>query len=222
MKKAIYIITAALVLLVSAATAASAEDYEAFATGRVTCGVLNVRVSPDETSEKVTAITYGTEVKLLYCNGYNWYCVQLADGTTGFCCADYIRVNGNETASATAEAIIATAKSFLGTPYVYGASGPNAFDCSGFTSYVFAANGISLPRSSAAQSGVGTVVSRSELQPGDLVFFATAAANRVSHVGIYIGNGDIIHAATGQGRVVINNLSQSYYSSRFLWGTRVL
>ena len=213
MKKIITFIILSLALFAAPAFA------EGFATGYVTCDTLNVRSAPDETSDVVTKIHRGDEIELLYCNGYNWYCVELSDGTTGFCHAGYI---STEKPSHDVEAIIATAKSLLGRPYSYGASGPNAFDCSGFTSYVFAAHGISLPRSSAAQSAVGVTVSRSELQPGDLVFFATGSSGRVNHVGIYLGNGDIIHAATGQGRVVINNFSMNYYSSRFLWGKRIL
>ncbi len=214
MKK--FFITLAALAAIFAAPAALAEGYD---TGYVTCDVLNVRTSPDASSEIVGKLYRGQEVELVYCNGYDWYCVELSDGRTGFCHADYI---STEKPSADADAIIATAKSLLGRPYSYGASGPNAFDCSGFTSYVFAAHGISLPRSSAEQSRVGVTVSRGELAPGDLVFFATGGGGRVSHVGIYIGGGDIIHAATGQGHIAINNLSQSYYSSRFLWGKRVL
>ncbi|MCH5188675.1 MAG: C40 family peptidase [Oscillospiraceae bacterium] len=213
MKKIITFIILSLALFAAPAFA------DGFATGYVTCDTLNVRSAPDETSSIVTRVYRGNEVELLYCNGYNWYCVQLPNGTTGFCHAGYI---STERPTSNVDSIIATAKSFLGRPYSYGASGPNAFDCSGFTSYVFAAYGISLPRSSAAQSTVGVTVSRSELQPGDLVFFATGSSGKVSHVGIYIGNGDIIHAATGQGKVVINNFSMNYYSSRFLWGKRVL
>lgn len=193
---------------------------EGFAQGWVSCDVLNVRSEPSDTASIVTKVYRGTELTLVYCNGYNWYYVELSDGTTGFCYAGYISLE-KPSASELGEKIVAFAKSQLGKPYSYGASGPNAFDCSGFTSYVFAANGISLPRTSVSQSAVGTTVSKSELLPGDLVFFATGSSGRVSHVGIYIGNGDIIHAATGQGKIAINNLSQSYYSSRYLWAKRV-
>lgn len=217
MKKLISIL---IIILMMGGTAAFADE---FAKGYVNCDVLNVRSTPDVNSEVVAKIYRGQEVGLLYCNGYNWYCVQLSNGKTGFCSADYISVNYAAPASdSKGEAIIQTAKAYLGKPYVYGAAGPNSFDCSGFTSYVFASHGISLPRTSSSQSGVGTTVARSDLRPGDLVFFATGSSGAVSHVGIYIGDGNIIHAASGQGKVVINNLSQSYYSSRYLWAKRVL
>ncbi len=84
------------------------------------------------------------------------------------------------------------ALSKLGSPYVYGATGPNAFDCSGLTQWAFKQVGISIPRTAEAQAGSGTPVSRDQLQPGDLVFFYSP----VSHVGIYAGNGNVVHAST--------------------------
>jgi cell wall-associated NlpC family hydrolase len=91
-----------------------------------------------------------------------------------------------------AQVAVDTAMAQIGDPYVWAAAGPDAFDCSGLMQYAFAAAGVSLPHSSSMQSQMGTPVSRSELQPGDLVFFYSP----VSHVGMYIGNGQMVHAAT--------------------------
>lgn len=214
-------ITLFMITLMFGGTAVFADE---FAKGYVNCDVLNVRASADASSDIVTKVYRGQELSLLYCNGYNWYGVRLADGRTGFCNVNYVSLTPVTASPAYSEgtSIVETAKAYLGRPYVYGASGPYSFDCSGFTSYVYAAHGISLPRSSRAQSTVGTTVAKSELLPGDLVFFATGSSRGVSHVGIYIGDGNIIHAASGQGKIVINNLSQSYYSSRYLWAKRVL
>ncbi|MCL6472980.1 MAG: C40 family peptidase [Firmicutes bacterium] len=88
--------------------------------------------------------------------------------------------------------VVSIALGLLGTPYAWGASGPNAFDCSGFTSYVYRQVGISLPHSSRAQYNSGDRISRDELQPGDLVFFAHGRV--ISHVGIYVGGGNFVHA----------------------------
>jgi cell wall-associated NlpC family hydrolase len=108
--------------------------------------------------------------------------------------------------SAAATAIgVALAK--VGTPYVWGASGPNGFDCSGLTSYAYAAAGVSLPHSSSAQSQLGRQVSRAELQPGDLVFFYTP----ISHVGLYIGNGMMVHARTFGQPVAVTSVDQRGY-----------
>jgi peptidoglycan DL-endopeptidase CwlO len=94
--------------------------------------------------------------------------------------------------SGAAQAAVNTALAQVGDPYVWGAAGPNAFDCSGLTQYAFAAAGISLPHSSSMQARMGTPVSRSQLQPGDLIFFYSP----VSHVAMYIGNGQMVHAST--------------------------
>ena len=94
--------------------------------------------------------------------------------------------------SATAQVAVDTALAQLGDPYIWAAAGPDAFDCSGLTQFAYAAAGISLPHSSNMQSTMGTYVAKADLQPGDLVFFYTP----VSHVGMYIGNGQMVHAPT--------------------------
>jgi peptidoglycan DL-endopeptidase CwlO len=112
-------------------------------------------------------------------------------------------------AAATRAAALDHAMSKIGSPYRYGATGPNAFDCSGLVSWAFKKAGKSLPRTSRAQSKVGTPVSRSELQPGDLVFFYKP----VSHVGIYIGDGKIVHASTRKSPVKISDISRMKFNS---------
>jgi len=117
------------------------------------------------------------------------------------------------------------AKSFLGTPYVWGATGPNKFDCSGFTQWVYRDSGINIPRVSRDQARVGQYVSYDQLQRGDMVFFDThkKRTGRVSHVGIYLGGGNFIHASSAGKSVVIYNFNQKpFYKKRFLWGRRVL
>ena len=114
--------------------------------------------------------------------------------------------------------VINYAYNFLGKPYVFGATGPNAFDCSGFTSYVYKHFGVTIPRTSQSQSGAGTAVSRSNLAAGDLVFFNTYTSR--GHVGIYIGGGDFIHAASS-GCVKVSSLSEGYYNSRYAGARRV-
>jgi cell wall-associated NlpC family hydrolase len=111
--------------------------------------------------------------------------------------------------------VVGVAMRYLGVPYVWAGSTPRGFDCSGFVMYVFAQIGVSLPHSSYSQFGMGTPVSISQLQPGDLVFFSGA-----SHVGIYIGSGQFIHAPHTGDVVKISSLS-GYYSSAFAGGRRI-
>jgi cell wall-associated NlpC family hydrolase len=102
---------------------------------------------------------------------------------------------------------VQTALAQVGDPYVWGSSGPDGFDCSGLTRYAYAAAGISLPHSSRAQSGLGTPVSRADLMPGDLVYFYSP----VSHVGIYVGDGKMVHARTHGLPVAVTSVDQAGY-----------
>jgi peptidoglycan DL-endopeptidase CwlO len=111
--------------------------------------------------------------------------------------------------------VVGIAMRYLGVPYVWGGSSPRGFDCSGFVMYVFAQIGVSLPHSSYAMFNMGAPVSISQLQPGDLVFFSGA-----SHMGIYIGGGQFIHAPHTGDVVKISSMS-GYYSSAFVGGRRV-
>ncbi len=121
--------------------------------------------------------------------------------------------------------IEADAKSFLGTRYVWGATGPDKFDCSGFTQWVFRDAGIKIPRVSRDQAKVGEYVSFNNLRKGDMIFFDTKKHKKgiVTHVGIYLGNGNFIHASSAAKKVVVYNFyKKPYYKERFLWGRRVV
>jgi len=122
-------------------------------------------------------------------------------------------VNRGSAADRKAQTIISFAKQFLGTPYIWGGSSPAGFDCSGFTSYIFSQYGISLPHAADEQFKNG--IPKKEPYPGDLVFFTTYAPGP-SHVGIYIGNDQFIHASSAAGEVCITPLSNPYYSARYL------
>lgn len=125
-------------------------------------------------------------------------------------------------ASDTVNRIIASAYSKMGSTYVYGASGDGGYDCSGFVYAIYKNEmGISLPRSSSEQACVGRQIDKYDLREGDLVFFNTTGSG-VSHVGIYIGGGEFIHASSGAGKVVISSLSEDYYAERYLSASRVL
>lgn len=131
------------------------------------------------------------------------------------------KASANYQGASKAEKLIATAKQYIGVPYVWGGTSPSGFDCSGFTYYVFKQHGITLNRNSASQYVHGSYVSKSNLQPGDLVFFANTYREGISHVGIYIGDGKFIHASSSQG-VTISLLSNSYWASHYYGARRVL
>ena len=111
--------------------------------------------------------------------------------------------------------IVGTGLSKVGSAYVFGASGPTAFDCSGFTSWVYRQNGKSLPRTASAQYSGTTRVSKDGLSAGDLVFFAGTYKSGISHVGIYIGNGQFVHAANSSTGVTVSSLNSGYYASHY-------
>ena len=121
-------------------------------------------------------------------------------------------ITSGTASSASGNAIVSYAYNFIGTPYVYGATGPDTFDCSGFTSYVYAnAAGINITRTTYSQMGVGTPVSYDELQPGDLVFTYGG-----DHVGIYVGGGQYIHAPQPGDSVKVGNVTSFYCARRVL------
>lgn len=106
-----------------------------------------------------------------------------------------------------ASEIVEFAKKFVGSKYVYGGSTPSGFDCSGFTQYVYKNFGYSLSRTSSGQASDGTGVSKSSLQPGDIICFSgSSKSKKVTHVGIYIGNGKFVHAANSRKGVIISNV----------------
>ena len=137
--------------------------------------------------------------------------------------------NNNESSSTKGNEIVEYAKQYLNCPYVYGAAGPNSFDCSGFTMYVYQHFGVSLPHGATSQSYYGTEINaskselRSKLKAGDLVFFLDYPSyDGIGHVGIYIGDGNFIHASSGTGYCVkISTLLDGGYYDRYTAARRI-
>lgn len=114
------------------------------------------------------------------------------------------------------------ALAYVGAPYVAGGEGRRGFDCSGLVQHVFAAFHIHLPRRSAEQWHVGRRIAKMDLKPGDLLFFATGRRKTVNHVGIYIGRGRFVHAATSSRSVRVASLGESYFQRRLMGARRLL
>ena len=196
---------------------------------------LNVRSGPGTTYSKVTTLSDGAVVSIVGIDN-GWYKITTSSGATGYVSSEYMvtckdssgsRGDGTTAVavapnSSMGQQIVDYAKQFLGVPYVYGGNGPSSFDCSGFTSYIYRHFGYTLNRTASTQLSNGVAVSKSELQPGDLVFFRYNTSYPASHVGIYIGNGQFIHASTNKYQVQIDQLLTGHYANVYIAGRRIL
>ena len=184
---------------------------------------LNMRAGASTSFDSLCSIPSGTVLELegVY---EGWYKVTYA-GNTGYVSSDYITITTEPTtaaSSALGEQVVALAKQYLGTPYVLGGNGPSSFDCSGFTKYIYAQFGYTLNRTATDQLQNGVSISRDELQPGDLVFFRYRTSKPVSHVGIYIGGGEFIHASTNRYVVQIDQMNSGHYDNVYVYARRIL
>ena len=219
--------------------------------GKITADVLNIRASAKSGSTSLGTVSYGTVVSVTGIESGGWFAVSY-NGISGYVVSQYVLIYptsalsaadkpadempAEETPSETpaetpsvspsgtvsGSTVVATAQQYLGVPYVYGGASASGFDCSGFTMYVFAQVGVKLPHGATSQLSYGTEVSRSDLQPGDLVFFQDYGAV-ASHVGIYIGNDEFIHASSSYYNghcVVVSSLSETYYNNHYLTARR--
>ena len=169
----------------------------------------------------------GTPLTITGTSG-DWTAVTI-NGVKGYVNSAYVSTTkteggnggGSTPSTSIGETIVATAKQYMGAPYVYGGMSPSGFDCSGFVNYVYKLCGYSMSRvASSIYNNNGTYVEKANLQIGDLVFFASNSSS-IGHVGIYIGNGQFIHSSSGAGCVVISDLSSSYYLKNYVGAKRI-
>lgn len=201
--------------IVSTASSATVEKMDKI--GIVTGDGVRMRSGAGTSYSTIGYYNKGIQVKVTGKTG-SWYAVSY-NGLSGYMSADYVKLS---TGNAVADKIVSTAKQYLGTPYVYGGSSPRGFDCSGFMYYLYGQYGYSLWRGAGGQwNHNGTKVDKSDLQPGDLVFFSDSV-DPIGHVGMYIGNNQFIHASSGKGCVVITSLSSSYYANHYTGAKRII
>ena len=217
--------------------------------GRINGNGVNVRSGPGTSYSKIAVANLGDSPYIIGINN-SWFKVIFGT-KIGYIRSDYIDLTevpyenqasqksplffrggkstglapsagalNNTPANTTADQLIATAKKYIGVPYLWGGTTPSGFDCSGFLQYVFRQNGLNLLRTSKEQYTMGVYVARNQLRKGDLVFFQTGS-NGISHVGMYIGNDQFIHASSSNG-VTISNLSNSYWIRTYYGARRVL
>lgn len=190
---------------------------------------LNVRSGPSTEYEAVGSLRNRDTVTILGVDN-GWFKISYND-SPAYVHSDYLRLCMDESGlrwddpvrdDTLPGQIVAYAETFLGIPYVYGANGPDAYDCSSFTQAVYSHFGYSLNRIARDQSLNGRPVSWDELQPGDLLLFRTSPGAYISHAGIYAGNGVIIHASSGSRKIRYANLYSSYFTNAFVCARRII
>jgi len=213
-------------------------DFQPIDKGVITGNIVNVRASHDISSDVIGQVRKDEKYDVYSWYG-DWYKIKLQNGSFGWVNYEYINTSnalGKRPATTLAsrgqstevdrnsdlrQKVVDIAKSYLGVRYVWGGTSPNGFDCSGLVQYVYKKVGITLNRVAADQAKQGTKVSKAELKPGDLVFFNTGSGG-IDHVGIYIGNGQFLHAANGRGKVIIDPLDHVYYKNRMITARRII
>lgn len=192
--------------------------------GLITTSVLNVRSGAGTAYDKVGSLKAGTVVDIIADLGNGWYQID-----SGYISADYVTLVGADyqSSSALGASAAALAKQLLGCRYVYGAAGPNSFDCSGLMYYIYKQLGYTIARTSSSQYyNNGYFVSTSDMQPGDLIFFfdrrfdGSGGTLPTTHVGMYVGNGQFIHASTTSYRVQYDSVS-GYYAPYIVGAKRI-
>lgn len=215
-------------------------------TGTVLVERANVRSEPNTSSKILVKVSEGEKVSVRSRSG-DWYSIVTANELSGWISQELLDVKAGAASrgdeeqiapeelaaeaqkaenpeASIGEKIVEYAKKFIGVKYKWGGNTPKTgFDCSGFAKYVYADFGIDLNRVAADQARQGTKVSKSELAAGDLVFFDTdGGLNNISHVGVYIGDGRFIHAASSRSvyKVTISEINTGYYSQTFMSARR--
>jgi len=231
-KKFLLFSTVLIFILGLSTLATYAEENK---TGTVTATTLNLRSGPSTANSITSTFKKGLSLTILKTSG-SWYNVKAANGKSGWVSSTYVSIKdsttsrGNITREPSKEStglsteIVNYAKKLLGVKYVWGGMSPKGFDCSGFVKYVYDHFDVKIERVSSSQANQGVAVSKADLKPGDLVFFDTNGGhNKINHAGIYIGDGNFIHASSSSSahKVVISTLSSGFYMNSYMRARRL-
>lgn len=240
MRKTASVLTKSLLIALAFVTVMSTM-VAASGSGVITASALRVRSEANTTSGILGLIPNGATVELLEQEG-DWYLTNYS-GFMGYIHSDYVEVtkeissivtdgedsmstvSGAAAADKTRAEVADLACDLIGCRYVYGGASPNGFDCSGFTMYIYKQFGFSLPHTASGQMAYGEKVSKDELKPGDLVFFrdTSITSKAASHVGVYIGDGQFVHASSSRtGYVKVSNLTDSYFNGIYAGARRLI
>ena len=217
----------------------TAENFSAM--GRITGDLVNVRDRPTTSSGLLATYPADTVMTVIGINN-GWYKIR-HDGYTGYVRSDFMAIISGTRASSQSvsapvassapyvppanltkgEQIVDFALSFLGTRYIYAGASPAGFDCSGLVTYVYREFGIPLTRDAHGQfRDNGVSIGKSDLAPGDLVFFSAGRGGYVTHVGINIGDDEFVHSSTRSTGVIVSRLDSAYYVSVWHGAKRVI
>lgn len=199
----------------------------------VTGADVRMRSGPSTSDNIIGSFSTDTQLSILGVSG-SWLKVATEKGATGYIRSDLLKYSTGAAESAEpaaasyvstatlGEQIVATAKEYLGCRYVWGGMSAAGFDCSGFVNYVYKQYNYTMNRvAQSIYTNDGVSVEKENLQPGDLVFFGYSGTS-VSHVGMYIGDGQMIHASSSEGMVVTTDLSGNYYTSMYVGAKRII
>ncbi len=191
-----------------------------FGTGTVCGSDVRIRSGASLSSGIISVLQNGAQLRVLGVSG-NWYKIS-GDGISGYIHSDYLSLNGGAaSASPSGQTIVDTAMKYLGVPYVWGGTSANGFDCSGLVHFVYKECGYTINRTAASIYQNGVAVEKSQLQAGDAICFSSYS-NSIGHVGIYIGDGQFIHASSSEGVVTIGDLNSSYYTKNYVGARRIV
>lgn len=205
-----------------------------FGTGNIFGSSVRMRSEADLSSSILGTYDNGTQMTILGVSG-SWYKVQYND-KVGYVYSDYFALNGGYSelysgsvadtiasgAYSVGQTIVDTAKQFLGVPYVWAGTSPSGFDCSGLVYYVYKQCGYSINRTAASIYENGVLIEKSDLQVGDAICFSNSSSARIGHVGIYIGDGQFIHASSSTGCVIISELNSDYFTNHYIGARRII